>query len=285
MSPYPQPATATKPLTADPQKPFYTERKDFWQFENIFTIVTLVAFGVYGIMRALENNYFEAGLTGYRAHLLSPFYSPQLQKMIPALGSWLSSVGWSPAFLVLWIPLGFRGTCYFYRRAYYRAFFQDPPSCGVSELEHVTNRGQDYEGERAFPFVWQNMHRYFFYLAALLAIYHWWHVYESTQFVAMDGTHHFGLTVGSVVIFLDALLLSLYVFSCHSWRHLLAGSKNCFSCTNFTKATHEAWKGQTKLNEKHMELAWTSLFMVGIADIYVRLVASGVIQDLPIIHP
>ncbi len=42
--------------------------------------------------------------------------------------------GWMPGFvtapmLVLWIPLGFRATCYYYRKAYYRAFFFDPPAC------------------------------------------------------------------------------------------------------------------------------------------------------------
>ena len=35
--------------------------------------------------------------------------------------------------LVAWVPLGFRGTCYYYRKAYYRAFFWDPPACAIEE--------------------------------------------------------------------------------------------------------------------------------------------------------
>ena len=33
-------------------------------------------------------------------------------------------------------PLDFRATCYYYRKAYYRAFFLDPPACAVGEARH-----------------------------------------------------------------------------------------------------------------------------------------------------
>ena len=39
----------------------------------------------------------------------------------------------SPGLLILWIPLGFRATCYYYRKAYYRFYFADPPGCAVGE--------------------------------------------------------------------------------------------------------------------------------------------------------
>jgi len=35
----------------------------------------------------------------------------------------------------------------------------------------------------------------------------------------------------------------------------------------------------SKLNHRHMELAWVSLVVVALADVYVRLVASGTIHD------
>jgi len=35
----------------------------------------------------------------------------------------------SPALLILIFPLGFRFTCYYYRRSYYRAFWWSPPAC------------------------------------------------------------------------------------------------------------------------------------------------------------
>ena len=37
------------------------------------------------------------------------------------------------AMLILWAPGGFRVTCYYYRGAYYKAFWADPPSCTVGE--------------------------------------------------------------------------------------------------------------------------------------------------------
>ena len=47
--------------------------------------------------------------------------------------------------LILWIPGGFRLTCYYYRGAYYKAFWADPPACAVSEPRKT------YLGERSFP--------------------------------------------------------------------------------------------------------------------------------------
>ncbi len=56
--------------------------------------------------------------------------------------------------------LGFRLTCYYYRKAYYRAFWQSPPACAVAEPHGK------YTGETRFPLIMQNVHRYFFYAAA-----------------------------------------------------------------------------------------------------------------------
>ena len=36
----------------------------------------------------------------------------------------------------------------------------------------------------------------------------------------------------------------------------------------------------SRLNEKHMEYAWVSLIWVALTDVYVRLLAMGVISDL-----
>jgi hypothetical protein len=132
-----------------------------------------------------------------------------------------------------------------------------------------------YRGETIFPFILQNFHRYFFYVAAILAILHWWHAACAFNFGG-----HFGVGVGTLVILLDALLLTLYVFSCHSWRHLLGGKVDCFTCDPVTEKRHEAWTKQTKLNEHHMFFAWTSMFTVGFCDLYIRMVSMGVIPDI-----
>ena len=77
--------------------------------------------------------------------------------------------GWMPGFvtvalLVLWAPGGFRITCYYYRGAYYKAFWADPPNCTVGEPR------KKYLGERYFPLIIQNIHRYFLYIALLFLI-------------------------------------------------------------------------------------------------------------------
>ena len=236
-----------------------TERTDKWWVEPVLTVAALVLFGIYSFWAAAQNAHYEFG------PYLSPFYSPNLKEWFPALT-------FSPAFLILWIPLGFRGTCYFYRRAYYRSFFWDPPACSVGEA-----RKGNYTGETKFPFVLQNMHRFFFYAAFLLTVLHWTHLFQAFRFP--DGPGGFGVGVGSLVYLLDVVFLTLYTFSCHSFRHLIAGKLDCFSCTNFTQHRYSAWKKQSKLNENHMQFAWISLFTVGFTDFYIRMCSMGYFSD------
>jgi hypothetical protein len=88
--------------------------------------------------------------------------------------------------------------------------------------------------------------------------------------------------VGTLVLLANVCLLTIYTLSCHSLRHLAGGKLDCFSCATFGKGRHTAWRGLTYLNERHMLFAWVSLFSVGFADFYVRLVSSGAIQDVRI---
>jgi len=231
-----------------------TLRRDAWWLQPLAVGVGLGAFGVYSFWAALQGNHYEWG------PYLSPFYSPLI------LVDWWK---FSPAFLILWMPLGFRATCYYYRKAYYRAYFLDPPACAVGEFaEHR------YCGENKFPFIFQNMHRYFFYLAVLVLAFLWKDAYEG--FFFEDG---FGVGVGTLVLLVNSTLLSFYTFGCHSLRHLIGGRLDSFhggSCA----VRHSCWKGVTRFNEHHMLWAWCSLFWVGFTDFYVRMVASGVITDV-----
>src|SRR5260370_1715410 len=93
-----------------------TMRRDAWWTELIPVVLVLGAFSVYATWRTFENNFYEFG------PYLSPFYSPLIRPKWWPL---------SPAILILWAPLGFRATCYYYRKAYYRAFFLDPPGCAL----------------------------------------------------------------------------------------------------------------------------------------------------------
>jgi hypothetical protein len=233
-----------------------TQRRDAWWLELVPVALVLGLFGIYATLRAFEGAYYEWG------PYLSPFYSPLID---PGHHWW----AFSPALLILGGPLGFRVTCYYYRKAYYRAFFLDPPACAVGESRH------SYRGETAFPFVLQNLHRYFLYLALVFLAFL---AHDAIRSFSFDG--HFGVGVGSLALTANFLLLSLYTFSCHSLRHLAGGKLDCFSCTSFGRVRGRAWRGLTLLNERHMLFAWMSLFSVGLADLYVRLVASGAIRDV-----
>jgi hypothetical protein len=233
-----------------------TLRRDSWWVEILPVIVVLGGFGLYATLRAFEGKFYEWG------PYLSPFYSP----LIDAHHRWWK---FSPAILILGGPLSFRATCYYYRKAYYRAFFLDPPSCAVGEPS------RRYSGETKFPFILQNLHRYALYLAIIFLAFLWKDAFQAFFF---DG--EFGVGVGTLVLLINICLLTIYTLSCHSLRHLAGGKLDCFSCASFGKPRHSVWRGLTFLNERHMLFAWLSLFSVGFADFYVRLVSSGAIQDV-----
>ena len=137
---------------------------------------------------------------------------------------------------------------------------------------------RSYCGEAKFPFILQNFHRYFLYMAILFLFFLWKDAIFAFRF---DG--HFGIGVGTLVLTLNVTLLSLYTLSCHSLRHIIGGKLDCFSCATWGAPRHSAWGFLTTLNERHMWFAWCSLISVGLADLYVRLVASGAIKDLRIL--
>jgi len=237
-----------------------TQRQDSWWLELLPVVVVLGGFGLYATLRAFEGKFYEWG------PYISPFYSP----LIDANHHWWP---FSPAILILGGPLGFRATCYYYRKAYYRAFFLDPPACAVGETS-----GRKYRGETAFPFILQNLHRYFFYLAVLFLCFLW---YDAV--LAFFFPEGFGIGVGSLVMLVNVILLSTYTFSCHSLRHLVGGKLDCFSCTAFGPPRHSAWRVVSFLNERHMLWAWMSLFSVGLTDLYIRCVSAGYLKDIRIL--
>ena len=251
-----------------------TDRHDAWWIAPLATALGFGGFIVYSTFRAIYNTDFQVEFSAESAHILSPFYSPLL--VVP---SWMPT--WvSPAFFILWMPGGFRVTCYYYRKAYYRAYFLDPPACAVGEA-----RGTGYKGETRL-FLLQNLHRYMLYLAiiiigflaydVILALI--WPVVEAGEVVGKT----LGASVGTVVLGVNVVFLSMYTFGCHSFRHLVGGKLDCFSCDKVGKARYGAWRGVTKLNEHHMLWAWVSLFMVGFTDLYVWMIASDQIEDIRI---
>lgn len=244
-----------------------TDRRDAWWLHPLAIGIGLAGFIVYATWAAFQGEDYLYTVGG--AHYRSPFYSPDLTGVFGL--DWLPAwVPRSPAFLILWAPAGFRITCYYFRKAYYRAYGFHPPACAVGEAAH---RG--YRGERGLPWILNNLHRYFMYCAVVLVVIHWWD--SSHAFLFEDGI---GMGVGSLVLLVDAILLTGYVFGCHSLRHLVGGGLDCFSCGLAARARHRVWKGVSVLNTHHPFWAWSSLFMVGFADFYVRMLSMGVWSDV-----
>lgn len=232
-----------------------TGRRDAWWLAPAAVALGLGTLIAYSTWAAFQNAHFEVG--GY----LSPLYSPHID------------VPWwpfSPALLILLPPIVFRTTCYYYRKAYYRAFFLDPAACAVGEPPRGT-----YTGEAKFPFVLQNLHRYTLYLAILWLVFLWHDVWKALWF---DGG--FGIGLGTLVILASTGLLTFYTFSCHSWRHLIGGRLDCYSCSASARARHGAWARVSALNAHHMGFAWLSLFAVAFADFYIRMLSMGFFRDV-----
>jgi hypothetical protein len=243
------------------------KRRDTWWVQPLAVVIVFTAFIIYTTFRTFENDFYDVAKYGY----LSPFYSPTI-----SVNWMIAGKHFSPAIFILPIPLLFRSTCYYYRKAYYRAFFQDPTACAVKE----PFKRPKYTGERQFPFVLQNIHRYAFYLAAIVMVVLWYDaVIACTAENAGGAGRHFSMGVGSIIYLINVVLLSLYTFSCHSWRHLTGGCLNCYSTNSDTKTRHSVWERITHLNENHALWAWCSLISVAITDIYTRFVATGAITD------
>ena len=243
-----------------------TGRIDDWAIEPAIVAFGFTTFIVYSLFSALV--WGPLFHVGYEADgYLSPFFSPLIRP------DWLPT-WFSPAIVVLWIPLGLRATCYYYRKAYYRSYFADPPACAVGEPA-IHRR---YRLETAFPFVLQNLHRFFLYLAFVPLFFLWLDALLSFRDA---GGWRIGL--GGVILTVNVILLSGFSLSCHSFRHLVGGTLDCFSCSRRAQVRHGLWRRATWMNQFHMRWAWASLISVGLADLYVRLLAMGILAD-PVIR-
>jgi hypothetical protein len=233
-----------------------TARRDRWWVSPLVTFTVLGSFVVYTTWASLQGDHYAYG------NYLSPFYSPLIK-----LGFW----PFSPAILIAGFPLLFRATCYYYRKAYYRSFFWDPPACAIGEVGSAASKA-GYRGERRFPFYLLNFHRFFLYAALIVVAFLW---VDAIRAFIFDG--RFGVAVGSLVLGINVVLLTAYTFSCHSLRHLVGGGVDCFSCS---RARYSVWKTLSRINPNHGMFAWFSLFSVVAADLYVRLLSAGVITDI-----
>jgi len=240
-----------------------TSRTGNWWVTPLAVFLGFSTFIFYSTWAAMQGNHYEFG------PYLSPFYSPLIfgdspHALLSARPSWIP-VWVSAAMLILWAPGGFRFTCYYYRGAYYKAFWADPPSCTVGEPR------KKYLGERSFPLIIQNVHRYFLYLAVIFIVLLAHDVWKALWF-----NGHFGIGVGTLVLAANVTLLSCYTFGCHSMRHLIGGVRDRLTGTPVRKRAYDC---VSCLNRRHMLFAWCSLFSVGFSDLYIRMCSMGIWSD------
>ena len=229
------------------------KRDQPWWLLPATVVGVLGAFGVYSAWTASKGQ-------GEHAPYLSPFYSP----------TWLAGhVPVFPALLCLIVPLAFRGTCYYYRKAYHRSFLWDPPACAVGEL-----RKGRYHGETRLPLLLNNLHRWAMYLAVAYIVLL---TYDAVNAFSLSGRLYLGLGTGIMLV--NVVLLAGYTFSCHSFRHWVGGGLDCYSCVRFGKQRHGLWRGVSRINLYHPTWAWISMFSVWSVDIYVRLLNAGWFTD------
>jgi hypothetical protein len=264
------------PTQPAPLRRFDTSRPDAWWLAPSAAGAGLVLLFGYLTFRAFHPVYV------WWEPYISPTVAPPVftnpygpPGSVPLGHAWLGAFpAWwppfipqSPAFVLPWVAIVFRITCYYYRGAYYKSLFLTPPACAVRGVS------QRYRGETTL-LLFQNLHRYALYAGLFLLVTLWWEAGE-----AFFRAGRFGIGVGTVVMVINAALLSSWTLGCHSWRHLIAGRRDCFSCARGSSARYHAWRGTSWLNERHMRFAWCSLAWVAVTDVYVLLVSSGVIRD------
>ena len=203
--------------------------------------------------------------------VLSPLFSPlvlpgenQLGSMVPMALAWMS-----PAMFILIFPAGFRGTCYYYRKAYYRAFMQQPTGCAVSKPWN------EYSGENGLLVV-QNLHRYFLYAALAYLPILSYDVWLSVNFHdPVSHAHSYGVSMGSLVLAVNVIALGGYTFGCHAFRHLVGGGADLWTRGSRSTLRYQMWRVSTWFNEHHKDWALYSLFIVMFADFYIYACTMG----------
>lgn len=248
--------------------PARTLRTDRWWVNWAVIAAILAFFTVYATVRVFMNRYYWVD----EYHYLTPMYSPCLSDSCVSGSSHFGTpLPEMPAYIP--IPIitfavlfGFRATCYYYRKAGYRSFFLSPPGCAVGEP------AKKYHGETRFPFNFTNYHRYFFLIAAVLLLVN---TYDAgLAFHGKDGG--FGIGLGTIIIWINLVMLWGYTLSCHACRHIVGGRLKHFSKHPIRYAY---WTFVSKLNPKHGNFAMISLVTVILTDAYIMALAADWFSD------
>jgi hypothetical protein len=261
------PAVTKKPRAAIADR---TLRKDRWWLAPALTVAGLGGWLLYGLVRVFMQEYYWVD----EYHYLTPFYSPCTSTgCLPEAAHFGRFTPDHP--LIPYAPLSlpflllFRLTCYYYRKAYYRSFWLSPPACAVPD-GHAS-----YTGETRFPLIFQNLHRYAFYIALAVTL-----VNTYDAILAFFGEHGFGVGLGNVILVGNLVALWAYTLSCHSCRHIFGGRLKHFSRH---PVRYRWWLFVSRLNTRHMMWAWVTLGTLAFTDAYIMAVSAGWISDLRLV--
>ncbi|GGK00550.1 hypothetical protein GCM10010123_33080 [Pilimelia anulata] len=262
--------TAMRPQKARPRAAIAarTLRTDRWWLPPLTIGAILLLFIVYSTVRLFMGKYYVVGDYGY----LTPIYSPCLFKdCLPEASHFGQPLPAMPFFIPLGAIVfpfvgGFRLTCYYYRKAYYRSLWASPQACAVREPH------KKYTGETRFPLIFQNSHRWFFYAAAIVLLINVWDALHTFQ--GKDGG--FGIGLGTLIIWINVLALAGYTASCHACRHTFGGKLKHFSKHPLR---YRMWVFISKLNPRHGFFAMLSLWTVMLTDFYIMAVSAGWFSD------
>jgi hypothetical protein len=256
---------ATRPGAAATTR---TLRTDRWWLAPLSVGVVLLFFILYSTVRIFMARWYWVDDYGYLTPLYSPCMSDSCAPGSSHLGTPLPEL---PFFLPLGIiafPIvaGFRVTCYYYRKAGYRSLWLAPPACAVLEPH------KRYTGETRFPLILMNSHRYFFYFAALVLVVN---TYDAVL-ALLPESGGVGIGLGTVIMWVNLVLLAGYTVSCHACRHVVGGRLRNFSAH---PVRYRLWTLVSRLNARHSQFAMISLFTVVLTDFYIMAVAAGWISD------
>lgn len=183
---------------------------------------------------------------------------------------------YTPTVLILPLVVLFRLTCYAYRKDYHRHLFNHPNSCATDVRLDAKSRG--YSGETGF-FRIENVHRYFMYTAWAILPFFYYDIYHSIVY-----TGAITVSLGTIILTVNALAVTFYTFSCHSVRHLIGGYKDCVNCPVNHNRKNSIYRFQSRLNGHHEAIAWTSLIMFVFVDLFIRGMIAGIVPNILLIH-
>jgi len=254
-----------------------TSRKDaWWQYPLFWGIAFIIGAGylTWGLLQ--PHNYWSPP---YLTPLASPLFfgeGPHAWFGPDKPAWWPASLPLLPGVLIGIFPMAFRASCYYYRGAYYKAFFADPINCAVGEPRH------GYAGEARGPFILQNLHRLTLYIALLFIAILTYDVVMATRFPVEPGASEttFGIGLGTLIMATNVTMVSCYTLGCHAFRHVIGGVMDVFSRAPLRKRLYDC---SSCLNRRHGLFAMASLYSMVSTDLYIRLCAAGVIHDLRII--